>query len=101
MNLFASSLPSTLGEALLFAAIGTLLGTLHFAALEWNTRLFLRPGGGGWGVIVQLLRMGLTATGLVACAWNGAMPLVAALAGLLLARQVVLRHAGPPGGAAR
>ncbi len=94
MSAWMQTSGGTLGEALLFALLGALLGTLHFAALRWNARLFLQPGGAGWGVLAQLFRMGLTAVGLLACARVGAVALLAALVGLLLARQLLLHRAG-------
>lgn len=83
------------GQALLFSGIGALLGGAHFAGLRWNARRFL-AGGMPWrALLLQLARMGITATALLACARIGALPLLAALAGLLLARRIALRKVGP------
>jgi hypothetical protein len=65
-------------------------GTAHFALLRWNTRLYL-GGGLGRALGVQALRMLVTAVLLAFAAWHGAMPLLLAAIGVLLARPLVLR----------
>jgi hypothetical protein len=82
------------GEVLAFAGIGALVGGLHFTTLRWNTRLFLTAGNAWRAVAMQLARMAVTASALFACALAGAIPLTAALAGMLLARRVVSRKGG-------
>lgn len=76
-----------------FAALGLLLGALHFAGLRWNSRLFTNGAPLWQPVLLQLLRLALTAAALLLCARFGALALLAALAGLLLARAWWLRRA--------
>ena len=72
------------------AAIGALIGWLHFGALRRNVRWFV-DGTALWRPLaLQMLRMLCTAAALLACAYYR-LSLPAALIGLLLARQAVLR----------
>jgi F1F0 ATPase subunit 2 len=81
------------GGLLVGLAAGTLLGFLHFGSLLWNTRLYL---DGGWATALglQLLRFGLLVVCLAGLAMLGALPLLGAALGLLLARGVLVRWAG-------
>ncbi len=96
MNL-ASLLPEALAaRVLLFLLLGALIGGVHFTALRWNTRLFVRQGPPWRAIGLQVLRMAFTATALLGCARAGTWPLMAALAGFWLARQAVLRQEVTP-----
>jgi len=80
---------ATLSPIPLFGGIGGLIGLAHFMLLRWNVRLFLTQGALWRAVCLQMLRMALTALALLACALAGALQLLAAVGGLLLARQLV------------
>lgn len=70
---------------------GALLGSLYFLTLRWNVRILvsgraLLPFG------LQLLRFAVVAAALTIVARSfGALPLLAAALGLLLARTLILR----------
>ena len=80
---------ATLGPILLFVGIGGLTGVLHFMLLRWNVHLFLTSGALWRAVCLQLLRMILTSAALIACALAGALQLLAAMGGLVLARRIM------------
>jgi len=75
----------------LYFAIGFLIGWAHFRALRWNTRLFVNGGSLWRPIVLQILRMTATAAALIVCARSG-VSLPAALLGLLLSRQLILRR---------
>lgn len=85
------SLPA-LGQALLFGALGVLIGAAHFHALRLNVRSFLLADRPWRAIALQGARMGATAAALLGCALAGSVPLLSALAGLLLARRLALRR---------
>jgi F1F0 ATPase subunit 2 len=70
---------------------GALLGSLYFLTLRWNVRILasgrvLLPFG------LQLIRFAVVAAALTIVARSfGALPLLAAALGLLLARTMILR----------
>jgi F1F0 ATPase subunit 2 len=70
---------------------GTAAGALHFAGLRWNARLFA-AGRFGAALGAQVARCVLTALILFALARAGSAALLAAMAGLLLARYAALRN---------
>ena len=74
-----------------FVVIGLLAGTLHFVLLRWNTTLYVRGDALVSAIGVQGLRLAVTASVLFAVALHGAMALLLAAAGVLLARLAVLR----------
>ena len=74
-----------------FVVIGLVAGTLHFMLLRWNTALYVRNGGLVPAIGVQGLRLAVTATVLFAVALHGALALLLAAGGVLLARLAVLR----------
>ena len=69
---------------------GFLPGALHFHGLGRNTALYV-AGRAGRAVALQLLRMAITVAGLVLAGRQGGWPLLAAAAGFLLARLVLVR----------
>jgi hypothetical protein len=76
-----------------FGLAGLVLGGASLASLRLNTALYL--SGGLWRPIgLHLARLGIVAGALVWTAHQGAGPLIAAAAGLVLARPVVLRMLG-------
>jgi len=74
-----------------FLVIGFLAGTQHFALLRWNTALYVRDGALVPAIGVQGLRLVVTAAVLFAVALHGALALLLAAGGVLLARLAVLR----------
>jgi F1F0 ATPase subunit 2 len=89
--------PHTLGVVLLRAVLpggaGLLLGLAYFEALERTVTAL--TGGNGWflAVPLTLVRIAAIALALATAARYGAMPLIAAFAGFLLARVIALRLA--------
>ncbi|HWL81806.1 MAG TPA: ATP synthase subunit I [Roseomonas sp.] len=71
---------------------GFLLGLLHFGTLRRNASLYL-GGSAPQAVALHLVRMAMTAGGLLLAARAGAWPLLMAMAGLLLARLLTVRPA--------
>ena len=71
--------------------LGMAAAVLHFGLLRWNTALYARPGGLVSGIGLQAARMVALAGVLYAIALHGAVPLLLATLGLLLARPFVLR----------
>ncbi len=76
--------------AALWSLAGLATGAAHFALLRWNTRLYL-TGGLMQAVGVQLLRLAAVALLLCLAAWNGALPVLLAAFGVMVARFVVVR----------
>lgn len=71
---------------------GLVVGGWHFALLGWNARFFA-AGRTGVALAVQAVRCGLTVALLYALAHVGALALVTAMAGVLVARQIAVHHA--------
>jgi F1F0 ATPase subunit 2 len=78
------------GAALAFIA-GILLGLGHFASLWWNCDAFAK-GRIGRAFAIQLARLVSVVVGFALVARFGAVPLLAAGSGLLLARALVRRR---------
>jgi hypothetical protein len=66
-------------------------GIAHFALLRWNTRLYLGGGSVARALGAQALRLAGTTLLLGFAAWHGALPLLLATVGVMLARLLVLR----------
>jgi F1F0 ATPase subunit 2 len=77
-----------------YFAVGLLAGALHFRLLRWNATLYVRAGGAATAMLVQILRLGVLAGGLAAAAMQGAMPLLLAALGVVIARPIVTRWTG-------
>jgi F1F0 ATPase subunit 2 len=75
-----------------FLLAGLLAGWLHFHLLHWNTQLFVN-GGMARAFAVQVLRLVALAAVLVGAAWQGALPLLLAAIGVMIARHLVMRRA--------
>lgn len=73
--------------------VGALLGVVHFGSLWWNTRLYT-TGGAVAALAIQLGRFAVLALVLAGLALLGALPLLAGAAGLMIARQLVVRRLG-------
>ncbi len=82
------SLATTLALWLLFGLAG---GTCHFAMLRWNATLYLSGTGMLRALAVQVVRMAATAGLLFFAVSHGAVALLAAAIGVLLARALILR----------
>jgi F1F0 ATPase subunit 2 len=84
---------SLIAIAVSFAA-GLLAGAFHYLTLWWNVRLFTAGGSALKAVAIQLARLALIATVLIVVTRFGALPLLAAMLGLLASRAVALRRVG-------
>lgn len=72
-------------------AFGTLLGAVYFQSLWWNVQLV--AGGGAWRAIgLHLLRFGVLTASLYAASRYGAVVLISAAFGIVVARSFVLRR---------
>lgn len=72
--------------------VGLLLGLVHFATLKRVAVLYTSGGGIGKALALQLARFALLAFVMIGVAQLGPMPLIAAAAGMLAGRWVVLRR---------
>ncbi len=82
------SLPLSMG---LYAAAGFVAGTAFFASLHWLAqRLVGARTHAGWLALLHALRFVALAALLVWCARRGAGPLLAAAAGVLVARVLLV-----------
>jgi F1F0 ATPase subunit 2 len=78
----------------LWTCLGALMGGLSFAALRGNVGLYL-AGGPVWKPIgLHLLRLTIALGGFVMIAPAGALALLSALAGFLIARTIAVRIGG-------
>jgi F1F0 ATPase subunit 2 len=83
---------SAMTGALMIAFIaGAILGAAHLASLWWSVAL-LRDGRTILGFSVQALRFVALALALALIARQGAGPLIAAAAGVLAARALLMRR---------
>ncbi len=90
-NLLALS-PAAVGfQALSGLAVGGLLGLFHFGALWWNVG-YLANGSVLRALVVQLLRFAVLAGALYGVAQLGALVLLSAAIGILVARSLILRR---------
>jgi F1F0 ATPase subunit 2 len=76
--------------AIVFLALGFLLGSAHFALLRANTQLYARSGAWRNAALLCALRLTLTVAALGLIAQAGAAALLAALVGILAARSLLL-----------
>ncbi len=75
-------------------ALGLVLGGLHFGGLWWNTRLFAEGGPLTLAIAAMLGRIVILGGVLTLVSFEGAAPLIATAAGVLLARALVTRRIG-------
>jgi hypothetical protein len=78
--------------ALAFAGMGAGAGYLHLMLLSWNIRALLGQTRAAFAIVVSLGRGAVTVAAFSMAALQGALPLVAALVGFLIARAVIVRH---------
>ncbi|PIP97289.1 MAG: hypothetical protein COW75_07055 [Rhodobacterales bacterium CG18_big_fil_WC_8_21_14_2_50_71_9] len=71
---------------------GLLLGLVHFSALRATAALIVGGGSALLGLVLTLGRVALLGAGLCAAAQGGALALLAAAAGVLVARALMLRR---------
>jgi len=79
-----------MGTVSLFACVGALAGFLHLRLLAWNVRAL---AGRSRGLLVPglaLARGALISGAFAFCTVHGAQALIAALAGFLLSRSILL-----------
>ncbi len=74
-----------------YALLGGIVGTISFLLLWVNVRLYASPASAWWAITLHAARVGTLAVALVAIARAGAIPLLATLAGILIARSIVVR----------
>lgn len=74
-----------------FGVIGIGLGCAHFTALRVNTRLYFEDGARKRAAALHLARMLLVALALVLIARFGAIALLAAFSGFVIARPLVVK----------
>lgn len=74
-----------------FVLLGTLLGAGYFAALRVNVERYLSGRSPGAAVALHLGRLAVTAAAFALIAPAGAVPLLGALLGFMLARSLALR----------
>jgi F1F0 ATPase subunit 2 len=78
-------------------AAGAAIGTLYFLALRWNVRIFATGRPVVLAVALQFARFAAMAGLLTFVALEfGALPLLAATGGVLMARTMFLRWGAPP-----
>jgi F1F0 ATPase subunit 2 len=77
--------------ALASAALGALAACLHLALLSFSVRTLLGQARGLLTVAAPLVRGAITAAVFSAIALQGAVPMIAALAGFVIARNAVAR----------
>jgi ABC-type maltose transport system permease subunit len=78
--------------ALVFAVIGGCAGYLHLMLLSLNIRALLGQTGGVLTIAASLGRGAVTIAAFSAAALLGALPLIAALVGFLIARAIIIRR---------
>lgn len=88
----APALIETIVQIVLGFALGLAFGSVHFATLHRVTRLFLQGGAFGRAVALQLARLLLLATLMVALALIGIAAVLAGMFGVVAAREIVLRQ---------
>jgi F1F0 ATPase subunit 2 len=84
-------LTAVLGDGAPFLLLGALLGAGYFVALRLNVERYLLGRSLGPAVALHLGRLLLAGVGFAVVAQAGAVPLLGALIGFLLARALALR----------
>jgi hypothetical protein len=77
-------------------AMGGLVGTFHFLTLRRSARMLAIGSSLSAGLMLHLIRFPITAGALIVIAQYGALPLLAATLGILVARTAVLRLGALP-----
>ncbi len=84
---------SPLAGAAIGAALGGVLGLVHFSTLWLNTRLYA-DGRPGRAVVLQILRFAVLVAVFYGLARLGAVPLISGALALVAVRLVVVRRLG-------
>jgi F1F0 ATPase subunit 2 len=87
----AARVLEVLGAGAPFVLVGALLGAGYFATLTLNVERYLSGRSLGPAVALHLGRLLLAGVGFALIALSGAVPLLGALLGFLLARSLALR----------
>jgi hypothetical protein len=74
-----------------YMLLGGIAGAISFLLLWLNVRLYAAPAMAWRAILLHAARVGTLAVVLVEIARAGAIPLLATLAGILMARSIVLR----------
>jgi energy-converting hydrogenase Eha subunit B len=74
-----------------YLLLGGIVGAIAFLLLWVSVRLCAAPGSSWQAIALHAARLGTLAIVLVGIARAGAIPLLSALAGILIARSIVLR----------
>ena len=85
--------------ALLFLSVvaGLAMGEVYFRSVRASARRLAEGGSPAWWLGLGALRLSLLALGLAAVAQGGALPLLVAALGILIARGWILRRTGEDG----
>jgi F1F0 ATPase subunit 2 len=75
----------------LYFTSGIVAGTLYFACVWWNVRLFAERGGSLLSVLLLLGRIAVLGCVLTLAARQGALPLLVMALGVFVARFAVMR----------
>ena len=71
---------------------GICLGLLYFSGLWWNAQLLAEPGRMRMAIAIMATRFALLSGALALAAVQGARPLLAMAAGILVARVLVMHR---------
>ncbi len=88
-----TAFPSPLVLGVAFVG-GLLLGVVYFRALRATADLIVRGGSPGLGLFLTFVRLGGIAAVFYVAVQAGGLALLAALAGLLCAKALILRQTG-------
>jgi F1F0 ATPase subunit 2 len=78
----------------LFAALGSFIGALYFAALAWNVWLYTGREPGWKALLLHLSRLAAAVAVFTLCARRGAAPMLASFAGFVFIRTISVKHFG-------
>jgi F1F0 ATPase subunit 2 len=84
--------PVDMAVLALYPAAGIVLGALYFVLVHRTARLHAAAGSAGRIVALYALRLALAVIVFWAIAQQGALPLLLALAGFIVARMLVMRR---------
>jgi hypothetical protein len=85
--------PALIASAALFGALGLALGFAHFRGLRHSARALLEDGVRARSIALHGARILATAIVFVVIARRGALPILAAFAGFIVAERIVVAHA--------